>query len=221
MRNVLDYAKYFMKNATGLDKSFDGNMKLQKLLVFSNLVNMALNNKPLFKEQLYAFRNGCIVDSVRRKYRNDYLGLKKESESFEPNFSECELETLEITLNIFDKLSAKELSDLNHEFDFWKDSYVDGKNYCIVSDNSIKKELPIIKNMIDSYKNRDKNKKTEVINGITFYYDHDKLNIYGNFIIDNKFYNIIDELYDFTLSDELDENCYSVYLDEFGELVIF
>ena len=41
MRNVLDYAKYFMKNATGLDKSFDGNMKLQKLLVFSNLVNMA------------------------------------------------------------------------------------------------------------------------------------------------------------------------------------
>jgi len=121
MVDVLDCAKYFMKNATGLNNSFDGSMKLQKLLVFSNLVNMALNNKPLFKDRLYAFKNGCVVDSVRLKYKNDYLGLKKESESFKPNFSECELEALDITLNIFDKLSAKELSDLNHEFDFWKD----------------------------------------------------------------------------------------------------
>ena len=170
MVDVLDCAKYFMKNATGLNNSFDGSMKLQKLLVFSNLVNMALNNKPLFKDRLYAFKNGCVVDSVRLKYKNDYLGLKKESESFKPNFSECELEALDITLNIFDKLSAKELSDLNHEFDFWKDSYVDGENYCIVSNDNIKKELPIIKNIIDSYRNRDKNKKTEVINGITFKY---------------------------------------------------
>ena len=216
MVDVLDCAKYFMKNATGLNNSFDGSMKLQKLLVFSNLVNMALNNKPLFKDRLYAFKNGCVVDSVRLKYKNDYLGLKKESESFKPNFSECELEALDITLNIFDKLSAKELSDLNHEFDFWKDSYVDGENYCIVSNDNIKKELPIIK----SYRNRDKNKKTEVINGITFYYDPNNLNIDANFIVDGESYSIMDELYDFTLN-ELDENCYSIYLDEFGELVIF
>ncbi len=52
MVDVLDCAKYFMKNATGLNNSFDGSMKLQKLLVFSNLVNMALNNKPLFKDRL-------------------------------------------------------------------------------------------------------------------------------------------------------------------------
>lgn len=220
MVDVLDCAKYFMKNATGLNNSFDGSMKLQKLLVFSNLVNMALNNKPLFKDRLYAFTNGCVVDSVRLKYKNDYLGLKKESESFKPNFSECELEALDITLNIFDKLSAKELSDLNHEFDFWKDSYVDGENYCIVSNDNIKKELPIIKNIIDSYRNRDKNKKTEVINGITFYYDPNNLNIDANFIVDGESYSIMDELYDFTLN-ELDENCYSIYLDEFGELVIF
>ncbi len=220
MVDVLDCAKYFMKNATGLNNSFDGSMKLQKLLVFSNLVNMALNNKPLFKDRLYAFKNGCVVDSVRLKYKNDYLGLKKESESFKPNFSECELEALDITLNIFDKLSAKELSDLNHEFDFWKDSYVDGENYCIVSNDNIKKELPIIKNIIDSYRNRDKNKKTEVINGITFYYDPNNLNIDATFIVDGESYSIMDELYDFTLN-ELDENCYSIYLDEFGELVIF
>ena len=114
----------------------------------------------------------------------------------------------------------KELSDLNHEFDFWKDSYVDGENYCIVSNDNIKKELPIIKNIIDSYRNRDKNKKTEVINGITFYYDPNNLNIDANFIVDGESYSIMDELYDFTLN-ELDENCYSIYLDEFGELVIF
>ncbi len=221
MRDVFDYAKYFIKNATGLNNSFDGNMKLQKLLVFSNLVNMVLNNEPLFEDKLYAFRNGCIVDTVRIRYRNDYSKLKKESESFEANFSDDELESLEMTLNIFDKLTAKELSDLNHEFDFWKDSYVDGKNYCIVSDDSIKKELPIIESIIDSYKNRSIDKKTEIVNGITFYYDPNNLDIDGTFVVDGKTYNIMDELYNFTLSDELDENCYSIYVDEFGELVIF
>lgn len=221
MKNVFDYVKYFMQKATNLDNSKDGNMKLQKLLTFSNLINMTLNNEPLFNENLYAFKNGCVVEPVRLKYINEYYKLKQDSNNFKPNFSNSEFEVLNITLGIFDKLSATELSDLNHEFDFWKKSYDPKKRYCIVSNESIQNELYIIKDMIESYKNRDKSNKSKVINGITFYYNPSNLDINGSFVVDGKSFNIMDELYDFTLSDEVDEDCYSIYLDESGELVIF
>ena len=47
MRKAIDFAKYFIKEELDNPRnSFDGNMKLQKLLVYSNLINLALYNKP-------------------------------------------------------------------------------------------------------------------------------------------------------------------------------
>ena len=59
MSNALDFAKVFLKR--GLDTNrdtYDGNMKLQKLLFFSNLVSIAEKGKPLFTDPIYAFANG-------------------------------------------------------------------------------------------------------------------------------------------------------------------
>ena len=221
MKNVFDYVNYFMQNATNLDNSYDGNMKMQKLLTFSNLINMALNNEPLFSEKLYAFKDGCVVEPVRKRYIGQCFELKENSNDFKPNFSDSEMEVLNITLGIFDKLPARELSDLNHEFDFWKNSYDSGKKYCIVSNESIQSELDIIRDMIECYKNRDKNKKYEKVNDVIFYYDPDNLDVNGCCKIEGKEYSILDELHEFSLSSEEEDKCYSIYLDERGELVIF
>ena len=44
MRDVYDFAKYFIKNgADSKPNTYDGNMKLQKLLVLSDLANIAEN----------------------------------------------------------------------------------------------------------------------------------------------------------------------------------
>ena len=59
MKDVYDYAKYFIKNgADTMPNTYDGNMKLQKLLVLADLANIAEYGEPLFSEQVLAFKNG-------------------------------------------------------------------------------------------------------------------------------------------------------------------
>lgn len=66
-------------------------------------------------------------------------------------------------------------------------------------------------------------KKSEKIkvNGITFYYDPNNLDINGFCKDGEKTVSIKNELYEFSQCGELDEECYSIFLDDLGELVIF
>ncbi len=219
MKDVYEYAKYFMKNgADTTPNTFDGNMKLQKLLVFANLINLAKYGEPLFTDEIMAFQNGCVVEKVRMRYKYDYLGFCAESEKFNPDFNEKEYSTLSDTISIFGKLSARELSDLNHEFDFWKVAYSESqvfsgyydKNQSIVNLESIKKELPKIQAVLSSYNNSKNNcMYEERINGITFYYNPKEIDLNED---------IIAQLYSFT--NEADDSAYTVHLDE-GELMIY
>ena len=77
-----------------MPNTYDGNMKLQKLLVLADMAHLAQYGQPLFKEDVLAFENGLVVEKVRLRYRNDYSGLKADSEKFDPDFSEEEYETL-------------------------------------------------------------------------------------------------------------------------------
>lgn len=70
MRDVYDFAKFFIKNgADSSPNTYDGNMKLQKLLVFADLANIAEYGEPLFGDQVLAFKNGCVVEKVRLRYK--------------------------------------------------------------------------------------------------------------------------------------------------------
>lgn len=97
MRDVYDFAKYFIKNgADSHPSTYDGNMKLQKLLTFANAISIAEHGKPLFNDKILAFTNGCVVEKVRLRYRNEYNSFKRESDLFQPDFSEQEY-------NVFNK----------------------------------------------------------------------------------------------------------------------
>lgn len=66
MKNVCDFAEYFIKNgADSIPNTFDGNMKLQKLLVLVNFANIAEYGEPLFSEQVLAFENGCVIEKFQ------------------------------------------------------------------------------------------------------------------------------------------------------------
>lgn len=218
MHNVFDYAKYFIKK--GMDSSpntFDGNMKLQKLLLFANLVSLAEREEPLFTDEIYAFKNGCVVESVRKTYRQQYGMLKEESDAYVSKFTKEEQSILDLTTDIFGKLSARELSNLNHQFDFWKNAYAKGtvvddyhvKVLSKVQIEDMKAEIGKIKTVIDTFKqNEELQQKYELVNDVFFYYDED-------LTINDE---ILNELEEFSLSAE--DSAYSIYLDE-GKLVIF
>ena len=219
MSDVFDYAKYFIK--LGLDtnrNTFDGNMKLQKLLVLANLISLAMHRKPLFDDEILAFTYGCVVEKVRIRYKNDCMGFVADSEKFNPTFSQEEYDVLKLTASIFGRLSARELSDINHAFEFWSKAYhsstqVGGykdKSKAIVSTDSMNKEVDKILQVIRAFQDTvNENESKEIINSIMFYYNPSNVPLTDD---------ILDELFIFSLTAE--ESAYSIYLDD-GSLVIY
>jgi len=216
MRSAFDFAKYFMKHGYN-DCSFDGNMTVQKLLTFAFLIHLKMFDKALFSEPILAFENGCVVEPVRLRYKDDYLLLLKESESFSPNFTEEESSTLEITCNLFGRLTARELSEINHLFNFWKIAFERSedsrayrdKNLAQVSIEDMRNELHKIEQLLNAYnQTRQIAQKREVVNGIMFNVEP-ALEITDELLL---------ELERFSLN--ADESAYFVGKDS-GELVIY
>ena len=114
-------AKWFI--AQNLDKpanTKEGNIKIQKLLFFSQLIYMCKNNgKLMYKEKFNAFENGMVLEKVRKEYLNSYSELKIESQD-ELELPTDIIEALKLTKEIFGKCSAEELSEMSHEFDCWQ-----------------------------------------------------------------------------------------------------
>lgn len=218
MCEASNIAKWFMKK--GLDSvpnTFDGNMKLQKLLFFANCISLAKNGKPLFTDPILAFENGCVIESIRQRYKNDYATFKSDSEKYNPDFSKEEYDVLNLTADIFGDLSAKELSELNHSFDFWKKAFdrskgPDGykcKEKSIISQDDIMPELPKIQQVLAAHKeNTAKGMRFESVNGIKFYYS-------PAFDLNDDIISRLDEF-----SRTADEKAYTVY-QENGDLVIY
>lgn len=155
--NVLDYAKWFLEN--NLDNprnTFKGNMKLQKLLFFAQLISLAKNNKLLFDEEFSAFENGMVMENIRLEYKNnlDKLLNYKRNE-----LSKDEIEVLELTKNIYGFEDADTLSNMTHQFEYWKkylkksnniNDFKDKKK-AIVPNKELLKELDNIKDVLDAY----------------------------------------------------------------------
>ena len=217
MRDVYDFAKFFIKSGADFTpNTYDGNMKLQKLLVLADMAHLAQYGQPLFKDDVLAFENGLVVEKVRLRYRNDYSGLKADSEKFDPDFSEEEYETLKAVIGVYGHLSAKELSDLNHRFRTWRDAYQNGteengyhdKKKSVVDFNAFPEDIEAVGKAVRAYKETMKTAlKYEVINGVRFYYD-------DMTITDD----IIAELEKF--SQVCEDDAYSICSDD-GKLVIF
>lgn len=218
MRDAFDYAKYFIKNGSGFAKNtFDGNMKLQKLLTFANFINFVQNGEALFEQKMLAYQNGCVVEPVRLRYLHNYRGFIEDSRNFEPDFNEEEYRVLNTALGIFGDVSARELSEINHQFDFWKVAYERGtdengyhdKSLEVVDMNTSSADIDKMRSIIDAYEESEKNvEASETINGVVFYYD-------GFELTDD----IISKLEDFSM--HADDDVYSVCMEDDGELVIY
>lgn len=218
MKSAIDYAKLLIKR--GLDtnhNTYDGNMKIQKLLFFANFISLIERQKPLFQESVRAFTNGCVVEEVRLRYKNDYQGLYKDSQAYSPDLDQEEYDILNLTEDLFGGLTARELSNLNHTFSFWSNAlnrsmqgngYRD-KNLACISPEEMLAEKDKMQSVIERYRaNKLERMQFELINGVKFYYASD-------FSMTDE---VISELEQFSLSAE--DLAYSVYFE--GEsLVIY
>lgn len=173
------------------DNSFDGNMKLQKLLVFANLVNLVNNNEKLFNDEMSAFKNGIVVESIRKPFKEHYHLFMDSLSNNSNDFSDEEIDSIKTTIDLFYNLESSELSELHHEFDTWKKVYnrsiIDGnshdKNKAIINYNEIEKsDLERLKTVIDLTKEEKETDSLISFNGITFYYNSNEIQLTSELI---------------------------------------
>lgn len=215
---ALDVAKWFIKyNYDTPSNSFDGNMKLQKLLYFSQLVHLAKTGYVLFNDDMYAFEKGTVIETVRNKYKNDCINLKLEAKMSDIYIPDEQLDTIQIVADIFGDINALELSELNHLQKSWKETY----EYSLIGNiphkviaqipiqKVIEKDLEKVKEMLDGYY-ASKNIESEFIelNEKRFYYNSDEIEITDE---------IIEILKDFSG----DDISYSIYYNDIEGLVIY
>lgn len=210
--------KWFVDNGMPLNSSFDGNLIVNKLLVFAQLISIAKDNRRLFEEELYAFKHGVVVEDIRLEYRYKFNDFVKSIKNSNYTFDEDQYKTLELTKRIFGDLDSCTLSDLTHQFKFWKEKYS-----CSCKDNYYYKELSKIdiENLYDMYsediekiklliamEENDDDEECIVINGVNFYYNSDEIEL------DRKILNDLKEF-------PAEESAYSFYIDESQGLVIY
>lgn len=155
--NVFDVTKWFLENNLDTPRdTFKGNMKLQKLLFFAQLISLAKNNKLLFDDEFCAFENGMVMEKIRIAYKKDLLSLLNYDRR---DISKDDLEVLELTKDIYGLESADTLSNMTHQFEYWK-KYLNlsndefdfkNKNKSVVPNKELKNELDNIRDVIDAY----------------------------------------------------------------------
>ncbi len=101
-------------NLQGRD-CYEGNVRLNKYLHIMQMVYLAMTNKKLFDEAMYAFDNGVVVNSVM----NNYAYLKSNKDSYK--ISDLDVKTyIEKMFNILKYAPLEDLIEISHQDEEWK-----------------------------------------------------------------------------------------------------
>ena len=113
-----DIGKYFiwLAHETG---SFISNLKLQKLVYYSQAWHLAVYKEPLFEEDFEAWVHGPVIKKLYNKYKH-YQWKLIEEEVEEPNFPEEVRDFLEEVAEVYFSYNAYDLERMTHLEDPWR-----------------------------------------------------------------------------------------------------
>lgn len=149
--SALDIAAWFLyKNSAEKsmyqteEEKYEGltNLKIQKLLYYAQGIYLAINDSPLFAEEIEAWENGPVVSSVYHKFSHKKANVINPKESnvslkvidiIESNSKAKQ--ALELTYRNFAIYTAWQLRNLTHAVGSpWDQMYEQGKNVVIPQD---------------------------------------------------------------------------------------
>jgi uncharacterized phage-associated protein len=139
MTDVHDVAKYFLALSNDDAGDLISNLKLQKLLYYAQGVHLAVNDAPLFKDDIEAWTQGPVVIAVYRTY-NDYGSgaIPPPATDFVADqFSDQEIEIIHEVWSVFGQFSAWKLRSMTHDEAPWKNAYEAGVK--VISQDSMRK----------------------------------------------------------------------------------
>lgn len=94
---------------------YEENVRLNKYLHIMQMVYIAMNDKKLFDEDMYAFDNGVVINSVM----NNYVYLKSMKSSYKIEDEDIKL-FIEKMFNILKYAPLEDLIEISHQDEEWK-----------------------------------------------------------------------------------------------------
>lgn len=96
-----------------------GKKQLHKLLYFAQGHHLATFGRPLFTDAIHAWNMGPVVPGL---WKEDKEGDPWADDTIAGTLGEAELNTVGYVLSRYGNLSGKDLEDLSHSQDPWKDA---------------------------------------------------------------------------------------------------
>lgn len=128
MKNALEVGKAFLRLSQPEIGDTISNLKLQKLLYYAQGFYIAINNKPLFKEDLLRWEYGPVVREVYDEYSSNGANPLPVPEG-EVKLAEKEKELIRNVWKVYGQFSAWRLKDMTHNEMPWKST----KRNCVIS----------------------------------------------------------------------------------------
>lgn len=133
-----DVANYFLSLPNEDIGDSITNLKLQKLVYYSQGFSLALYGKPLFVERMEAWEHGPVAPALYNKYKP--LGAMPIPIPEDIDFSKCDEQTKGLLNGVYEEygqFSAWKLCEMSHKEEPW----VKGKNRAskIIQNSDLKK----------------------------------------------------------------------------------
>ncbi|MGV8081929.1 MAG: Panacea domain-containing protein [Syntrophales bacterium] len=126
--NVADIADYFLFKAQDDDQELLSNLKLQKLVYYSQGLHLAVFNRPLFRETIYAWQYGPVVPDLYHSYKQWGAGGIPARQEFDPSVIDPETsEFIDEIYEAFGQFSAIRLMELTHTDQCWIDAGINNE----------------------------------------------------------------------------------------------
>lgn len=127
MYRAQEIAKWFLIKDRSVGNELEiSNLKLQKLLYYAQGVYLAITGKPLFSEEIVAWKHGPVVTDVYYKFCKNGRNIIKYTPEEEDRSiitkiedDETARDTLEFVAEEFGQYAAWKLRDMTHEERPW------------------------------------------------------------------------------------------------------
>lgn len=113
-------------------------LKLQKMLYFAQAAHLAVEDSPLFDDEIQAWNLGPVVYRVYKQFESYRGNELPESEGSDEFIADDVAEFLFQVWQEFGKYSAKELVEITHRHKPWKDAFNPDNPTQTISQEAIK-----------------------------------------------------------------------------------
>lgn len=117
-----EVAKYFLALVDEDAGDSISNLKLQKLLYYSQGFHLAMYHKPLFHEKIKAWDHGPVVPQVYHQYKEYGAGAIPKTDIDGRRYTDKVRELLNEVYSVYGQFSAGKLRSMTHGEPPWRDT---------------------------------------------------------------------------------------------------